>query len=141
MDTIMPSNEERNLDILKNSIEELIFKVKNGEINPLELLVISSIFKDLHEYISSELREDILNEASKYPEKEFTYKGYKIVKQQKTTYDFQDSDIIKWEKAIKDRKELLKKLTEPIVFESTGEIIYPPTKKVTEYVYIKKELK
>lgn len=138
MDTIMPDNIENNLDILKNTIEELVFKVKNGEINPLELLIISNIFKDIHEYISSELKENILNEANKYPEKEFTYRGYKVIKQQRVTYDFQDNEITKWEKAIKDRKELLKKLTEPIVFESTGEVIYPPTKKVIEYVYIKK---
>lgn len=133
--------ELKQFDVVKfvNSIEYLIEKVKNGEVNPIELFIVSDVFKNLHEHINKEIKEELEKEISKYPEKKFNYKEYTIIKGTRTLYKFDDEEIKNLEAKLKERKELLKSLKEPMIVESTGEVLNPPTKEVIEYFYVQKK--
>jgi len=119
----------------------VISAVKNGELNPLEAKAIASVLKNLGEKIEEEIVQEVLVETSKYPNREFNYKGYTFVKSQKTTYKYDDDRINMLEEEISKRKKMLQNITEPVVLPETGEILNPAVKKVTEYVYIKKSEK
>ena len=96
------------------------------------------------ERILKEIKENLLTEAGKYPEKEFEYMGNKITKAEHgTKYDYskcgdpvyQQREAIALEAAdqLKERAEFLKSVKAPfsLLDEGTGEVhlILPPTKK------------
>ncbi len=126
--------------------DQVIESVRNGEANPIEVLVILKAFEKAQERIIKEIRENFVNEASKYPEQSFEFNGAKIDKAEVgTKYNYSvccdpiferlEVDAAKANSDLKERQEFLKTLKSPLVTvdELSGEIvkIYPPTKTST----------
>jgi hypothetical protein len=124
----------------------LIQSVKDGEVNPLEILVMLRAFDKVSKRVLSEIDENYLKEADKYPEKKFELFGASIEKAEvNTSYDYtvccdpifeeRESAMSAAKTLVDERKEFLKSLKEPmtIVHEPTGEVITirPPAKKST----------
>jgi len=122
----------------------VIQSVQAGEINALSVLIQLRAMERASARILKEIAPNLLNEADKYPEKEFEYQGNKITKAEHgVKYDFSSCGDVDWElhdqavlsatKGRKDREEFLKSLKGPITLldERTGEVvtITPPTKK------------
>lgn len=126
--------------------DQVIEAVRNGEANPIEVLVILKAFEKAQERILKEIRENYVNEASKYPETSFEFNGAKIEKAELgTKYDYSvcgdtvferlEVDAIKANADLKERQEFLKaiKYETTMVDKLTGEIVTvrPPIKKST----------
>ena len=124
----------------------LIRSVKEGEVNPLEILVMLRAFDKVSKRVLAEIDRNYLTEADKYPEKKFEFAGASIEKVEVgTSYDYTVCcDPIYEEREVAmntaktlldERKEFLKALREPItlVIEETGEAVTvrPPLKKST----------
>ncbi len=127
--------------------DQLIQSVKNGEANPLEVLVQLKAFEKVSNRVIKETKEEQMKEAEKWAEKEFNQYGATISKAPvKTEYDYgvcQDYIYLDlFNKAneanakLKERQEFLKALHAPmtVVNDDTGEVskIYPPAKKQTD---------
>lgn len=125
----------------------LIRSVKDGEVNPLEILVMLRAFDKVSKRVLSEIDENYLKEADKYPEKKFELYGAFIEKAEVgVSYDYsvcadpvfeeRESAMNSAKTLLDERKEFLKALKEPmtIVHEATGEVITirPPVKKSTD---------
>lgn len=126
--------------------DQLIRSVKDGECNPIEVLIILKAFAKASERTLKEIQENFVTEAAKYPEKTFDFNGVKITKSEVgTKYNYSIcGDLIyndrlkisnEAEKQLKEREEFLKALREPItvVDEGSGEVIkiIPPSKTST----------
>lgn len=124
----------------------LIRSVKDGEVNPLEILVMLRAFEKVTKRVLSEIDKNYLDEADKYPEKKFELYGASIEKAEMgVSYDYsvcadpiyeeRESAMNAAKTLLDERKEFLKALREPvtIVHEATGEVITirPPVKKST----------
>jgi hypothetical protein len=121
----------------------LIQSVKNGDVNPLQLIVQLHALTKIYEEVREEIEENVLKEAEKFPEKVIERFGARIEKSEVgTRYNYSASKDIEWErldsefKTIerkrKEREEFLRALREPMtaVNEETGEVykIMPPFK-------------
>jgi hypothetical protein len=121
----------------------LIQSVKNGDVNPLQLIVQLHALTKVYEEVREEIEENILKEAEKFPERVIERFGARIEKSEVgTRYNYSASKDIEWErldsefKTIerkrKEREEFLRALKEPLtaVNEETGEVykIMPPFK-------------
>lgn len=139
---MLPTTQTQ-IDVFSDNVIE---SVHNGEANPLEVLIILKAFEKAQERIIKEIRENFVNEASKYPESSFEFMGAKIEKAELgTKYDYsvcndpvhaQRLSIVESaSEQLKERETFLKTLKQPItiVDESSGEIvtIQPPLKKST----------
>lgn len=143
--------ENKDLQIInKTDVEAiastLLDKLNNGDVNPLTILSAVKTYEKVFEKVKKELVYHSLNEADKYPEKEFELNGVKFSKVEAgTTYDYSNcgheyyNDLcLKIEELNKERKEIeklllsLKQMT-TIVMPFTGLIcdVYPPVKKST----------
>lgn len=126
--------------------DQVIESVRQGEANPIEVLVILKAFEKAQDRIIKEIRDNFVNEASKYPEQSFEFNGAKIEKAEVgTKYNYSvckdpiyDRRLWILEKAkaeLTEREIFLKALKEPlsIVDEETGEVIkiHPPIKTST----------
>lgn len=126
--------------------DELIRSVKDGEVNPLEILVMLRAFEKVSKRVLSEIDKNYLTEAEKYPEKKFELFGASIEKAEVgTSYDYsiccdpiyeeRESAMSAAKTLVDERKEFLKALKEPMtmIHEPTGEVITirPPAKKST----------
>jgi hypothetical protein len=144
---MMPTTQTQ-IDVFS---DQMIESVKSGEANPLEVLHIFKSLEKAQERILKEIKDNILSEAGKYPEKTFEFHGAKLTKTEVgVTYDFkvcgdpvhdQRESIMNAAKNLLDeRKEFLKSLKEPIttVDEGSGEVvtIRPPLKKSTSTVTV-----
>lgn len=124
----------------------LIRSVKDGEVNPLEILVMLRAFDKVSKRVLSEIDENYLKEADKYPEKKFELFGASIEKAEVgTSYDYtvccdpvfeeRESAMNAAKTLLDERKEFLKALKEPMtmIHEPTCEVITirPPAKKST----------
>jgi hypothetical protein len=122
----------------------LIRSVKDGEVNPLEILVMLRAFDKVSKRVLSEIDENYLKEADKYPEKKFELFGASIEKAEVgTSYDYtvccdpifeeRESAMNAAKTLVDERKDFLKALKEPMtmIHEPTGEVITirPPAKK------------
>lgn len=140
--TLMASTSTQ-IDVFSDGV---IQSVKEGEINPLTVLIQLKAMEQATERILKEIKDNLLTEAGKYPEREFEYLGNKITKAEHgTKYDYSNcndpvykrlSDVAtQANKQLKERETFLKAVKQPFNFldESTGEVfvITPPTKKST----------
>lgn len=131
--------------------DQVIESVRQGEANPLEVLVILKAFAKASERILNEVRENYVREADKYPEKSFEAFGAKLEKGEVgTSYDYSvcNDPIYNrlWEVSfeangqLKERETFLRALKQPmtIVDEATGETVkvIPPLKKSTSSVKV-----
>jgi len=139
----MMASTSTQIDVFSDGV---IQSVQAGEINPLAVLIQLRAMERASARILKEIAPNLLNEADKYPEKEFEYQGNKITKAEHgTKYDYSsckdpqwielenDFRIISQKKS--DRESFLKALKTPITLldELSGEVvtITPPTKKST----------
>lgn len=128
----------------------VINEVKNGEQNPLEVMVMIKALERSLELIKEGIADNVLNEAEKYG-KSFDFKGAKVtIKETGVRYDFSKCNYPKWKyadqqekdgRAIKkEAEEYLKAVKEPFecVDTDTGETyrINPPIKSSTTGVSI-----
>jgi hypothetical protein len=141
--TRMLPTTQTQIDVFSDQIIE---SVRQGEANPIEVLVMFKAFEKAQERILNEIRENYITEANKYPEKSFEFNGTKIEKAELgTAYNYAvcndtvlerlDADFNAAKQLLDNRKKFLQSLKEPltVVDEVTGEVvkINPPVKKST----------
>lgn len=140
--TLMASTSTQ-IDVFSDGVIE---SVQRGEINPLTVLVQLRAMERASERILKEIRQNIMNEADKYPEKEFDFMGNKMTKTEHgTRYDYSGcGDPVFFKRyaiakeaneQLKERESFLKAVKAPfsLLDEATGEVnvISPPTKTST----------
>lgn len=134
-----------SFDLSKREINELanqtINKIINGEVDTLDIEIKLKKLEDLIKIIrkNEEVKDIIISEAAKYG-KSFKFKGCEIKIVSKNTNDYSNDDI--WnihKKQLKEREELLKDIKEgtTVIDSESGEILYAPVKKYSEYLQIK----
>lgn len=138
----MPSTSDE-VNRFANSLIQL---VKNGEENPLAVLIQIRGMEKAFKIITEKIQENLLTEADKYPEKKFQFKGNDVDKSELGTrynFDICGDRVYETRKSIaaaantlvKEREEFLKALKEPLSTfdEETGEVftIRPPSKSST----------
>lgn len=131
--------------------DQVIESVRQGEANPLEVLVILKAFEKATERILKEVRDNFVREADKHPERIFEFNGVKMEKAEvgtKYNYSICNDPIYNRRKEIseaanqqvKEREDFLKSLKDPItiVDEETGESvkIIPPIKTSTTSIKV-----
>lgn len=143
---LMPSTQmeiDKMFSILKNEI-------LSGNENPLKLEVQLKAMEELIKKLRSdaEIKDQMIDEGMKYPEKSFELYGAKFTK---TTvgvkYDFTGCNYadyenckIEFEKAkaeLKSKEDFLKALKKPVADPDSGEIINPPIKTGKESLSVK----
>jgi hypothetical protein len=125
----------------RNSFVELcVNEITSGERDPLELEI---LLKNLEDTIK-EIRKDervkscVQKEAAKYPEKIIQLRGYEITKISKPTFYYSnDSKWVSMNKSLKEREQFLKAIKTSVADADTGELIYPPFVKYSDYLTIK----
>lgn len=147
---LMPSKGSE----IANFSFQLIKAVKEGQANPLEVLIMLRSLEAVSELVRDEIEQNVLTEAEKHSEKKFEAYGAIVERAEVgTKYNYASSCDQEWERlnsefeGIKRRKtereEFLKTLREPIALlvEETGEVttIKPPlkTSKSGVKVYLK----
>ena len=123
---------------------QIIKAVRDGNVDPLEVLVMLRSIEHVSELVREEIEDHILKEAEKYSEKVIERYGAKIEKAElNTRYVYKTSGDQEWERLDaeinslqerkKDREAFLQALKEPIqvLHPETGELeeIKPPVKK------------
>lgn len=126
--------------------DQLIESVKNGEANPIEVLVMLKAFEKVSDRVLKEIRYNAVTEANKYQGPSFEWNGNKIEKSElgvkydysicnDPVYNQRQQISAESDKQLKERESFLKSLKEPItiVDEGSGEIvtIRPPLKTST----------
>jgi len=137
-----------------NEVDKMFTLIKqeilSGNENPLKLEVQLKAMEILIKKLRSdnEIKEQMIDEGMKYPEKSFELFGAKF---SKTTvgvkYDFdvcQDSEwqdikehVENYKAKLKEREDFLKTLKQPVVNPDTGEMIYPANKTGKESISVK----
>ena len=116
-------------------------KIVNEEENIFKLFgQLKTIEAELNIAIE-EAKNKVRKELNKYPEKVVTYNDFIFKKKQGTTYEFDNSpewvQLSERRKKIEERMKIASKNGIQIIDEETGEIIFPATKKITEYFTFK----
>lgn len=125
-------------DLLKNEI-------LSGDVNPLD---VELVLKSMEEVIKTtradkHVKEAVLQEAAKWSEKTFEYKGISATKSSKTTYDFSGcgdevyNDLIKQQETLKAQIKAREAMLKTGVNPDTGETYTPPKASTTEFLTIK----
>lgn len=137
---LLPSTSDEMNRFANNVIQA----VKNGEENPLQMLVQIRAMEKAFKIITEKIKENYLTESEKYPGDKFEFKGNQIQKGDvHTDYDYtvcgdpiwnQRKSILDIAKTLLDeRQDFLRTLREPmtIVDDESGEIatVRPPLKK------------
>lgn len=136
---------------VKAFMDKLRNEIESGERNPLELKLMARNIKALSETIEKDevINECIMREANKYPEKTFDFRGFKITKSSRSSYDYSTCKDSTWEmldsqvKALSEQKKEREKFLQvinnnQIADSNTGEIILPPAKRTTDFLTIKR---
>ena len=132
-------------------IERLTTAVAEGEINPLELHIKLNAMEKAIEGVRKNVRDAVMNEANKYPEKIFDVFSAKIEKTEVgTKYDYSNCGDVQWLEAKdqesewkrkrEERELFLKSLKKPMSIndETTGEVIEvrPPAKTSSSFIKV-----
>lgn len=147
----LPTNAISMLELMPSQAKEvssfsyqIIKAVKNGEADPLKVLVMLKSLEAVYELVRDEISEEILKEAEKYPEKVIERYGARIEKSEVgTNYLYRQSGDQEWERldaeleTLKRRKsereKFLRSLDKPltVINPETGEVetISPPIKR------------
>lgn len=139
---LMPSTS----DEINRFSNRIIQAVKNGEENPLDILLQVRAMEKSFKIILDKIKDNYLVESEKHPGTSFQYRGNDIQKGDvKTDYDYTVCGDPIWEQRktildmaesqLKERQDFLKALREPItlVDDESGEVatVRPPLKKTT----------
>ena len=117
----------------------------SGEVNPLEVQL---LFKAMTETIEKTLKDKyvkqaVLDEADKYPEKTFDYKGITVTKSSKTVYDYSEcgdqvyNDMVAEMEKLKERIKAREAMIKTGVNTDTGETYNPPKSSTTQFLTVK----
>lgn len=130
-------NDLTNLNLTAETLpavaNELVRKVKEGEINPLDVSIQFKIMNDLQDLVKKQIADDIFIEAAKWEGQVFKY-GYIPKVSHTTSYSFNDGKLAELKEQVKKRESMLKTLTAPMVDPETGEEIQPAIPKVTQFI-------
>lgn len=136
---LMPANTQQIARFSKLLIED----VQNGNVNPLELLVMLRALERVSETVLDAIQSNIETAKDKYSEKTFDILGAQVEKSEVAVrYKYETAKDIEWERRksavdaamglLKEREEFLRTLREPITAVDTdsGEVftISPPLK-------------
>ncbi len=135
--TLLPASKKE----LKDFSGQIINEVLEGNINPLELDARLKYIEELVKTIrtNKDVKECKFIEAKKYG-KTFEYANCEIRLSERKVYDFkQDSEVVRLEKELKARKELLKTVKDGIIIidEATGEELQEIPTTTTEIITYK----
>jgi hypothetical protein len=137
------ANTQTQVDLFS---DQLIQSVKEGEANPIEVLITLRALEKVSERVVKEILPNSLREAGNYPGSSFEFNGNKIEKAELgTKYDYSGcNDPVYTElakeanviiKKVKEREAFLKAIngSETVVDKTTGEFttIYAPLKTST----------
>jgi len=146
MDLVHP--ELNQLDVIRTA-EAIALRIKEGQVDPLQVLAAFKQVEKIQEKIKETLRTAAVSEMSKYGEKEVTKYGMTFEPMEAgVSYDYSVCNdpeltqlqevLAKYQAKLKTRQTFLRALKEPveIVDEDTGEItkLYPPVKTSTSTV-------
>jgi len=119
--------------------QDVISHILSGNVDPLEIEVFLKCLEDTIKFIRTDIRykECIVDEVDKY-EEIFDYRGAIISKRHKPTYNYsEDRKHKELKRLIKERETFLKAIPEEGTADpETGEMIYRPSKKITDYIQI-----
>ena len=143
---LMPS---KAIEVANFSMQ-IIKAVQNGEANPLEVLIMLRSLEAVSEMVREEIQDNIINEASKYPEKKFNAFGAIVEKTELgTKYDYLGSGDREYEELhaeaetaksrLKERETFLRAVKDPVMgITRHGEefLIKPVQKRSTSGVKV-----
>ena len=111
-------------------VKDAKIKILSGDYNPLDLEVQLKAMEEVIKRLRSDkdVKEYVIEEAEKYPEKSFKHGSVTITKANRKTYDFTQDEEWRRLKTIEidkadDRKLREKKLKGSFVDSETGEIV------------------
>ena len=130
-----PETKENRIEFAQDVIEHAL----SGDVNPLEIEVFLKCLEDTISFIRKDIRYKscIIDEIDKHEER-FDYRGAIISKRNRTSYNYSEDSLHKKLKGlIKERETFLKAIPEGGTADpKSGEMIYKPTKKVSDYIVI-----
>lgn len=145
---LMPTNTQQIARFSKLLIED----VQNGNVNPLELLVMLRALERVSETVIDAIQSNIDQAKDKYNERSFDVLGATVEKSEVgTKYKYETAKDVEWEKRkagvdaamnlLKEREEFLRTLKDPLTAVDTdsGEVftISPPLKTSKSGVKVK----
>lgn len=145
---LMPTNTQQIARFSKLLIED----VQNGNVNPLELLVMLRALERISETVLDSIQSNIDQAKDKYSEKHFDILGATVEKSEiAVRYKYETAKDVEWERRkaavdaamglLKEREEFLRTLKEPLTAVDTdsGEVftISPPLKTSKSGVKVK----
>ena len=125
-------------------IETFIERMESGEHDVFEMFIqikqLESMFTEL---VKHDRIKQILDNEFENQEKKFNHCGFVVEKASKSTYIYEnDATICELKEKIKDREKLLKAIPlSGMADPETGEMLYPPLRKVTDYIKLTKKNK
>ena len=116
-------------------VDEITEALDDREALPVlaRLTAMEKVLSGVKDYI----KERIIEEADKYPEKTFKIQGVRYEKKSRKTYSYDHCSLYTGKKEeIKKLEDLMKSITSPVADTNTGEIIEPAHFKQTEYLTV-----
>ena len=136
---------------INSFVDKVVSEVEGGLINPLDLVIYLRSIEKSVDGINGRVKQMILDEADKYSEKTFEYKGALISKEELgVKYDYENCEDLIWNKLDseikdlmerkKDREAFLKTIKDSIGYTDTetGETwkVNPPIKRSTSGIKV-----
>ncbi len=131
----MPENKEQIASFIRSAREDLL----SGNHNPIEIDIRLKIMEEIISGIRKDeaIKEQLIDEIEKYPEKTVRIYGCEIQKRNSSTYNYKccnDSELELLQneydfanEKLKQRQELLKMIKpQSLVNPKTGEFLEPP---------------
>lgn len=127
-------------EFIGNAVNSVYENVRAGHLNALEVAVYLKAHQKFIDDCKAMLQKEIMDEAAKYPGKEFTYMGCEIKKQEAgTKYDYEGTGYSKYieaKKIVKKLEALMKQAIDNEVYDESGERIPAPVKSSTSTLAI-----
>lgn len=131
-----PETKETRIEFAQDVIEHVL----GGNVDPLEIEIFLKCLEDTINFIRKDIRYKscIADKVDLHPEETFDFRGAIISKRHRTIYNYSEDGIHKeLKRKIKEREAFLKNIPENGTVDlETGEVIYRPTKKITDYIQI-----
>lgn len=136
--TLLPSSKEERAVFVKRCIDEILEGNRNPIDVEIQLKSLEKVIKEIRE--NEQIKEAIQNEADKYSEKTFNFKGIEITKACKPTYNYSVCGHSEYNRLVKRKKELEEILKNSgkitIIDDETGQICDPPIITYSNYLKI-----
>jgi len=126
-----------NKDQIEQFASQVLDDIYNHDGNVLDTAICLSAMESMIKKVRAGVKDLIIQESDKYGEKTFDYKGARITKTSRVSYDYSNTD--QWNVVTEKRKEIegiAKTIKDPIADTETGEIINPAQKKISESISI-----